>query len=176
MHVFTLRKHNQCLAGCVVRVNSDGIQWEWLYAPGVLVHRRRDCLEQQNLLVVSESHRAFLAHDPTHSPKVDRVLQHLAAQPALSADIQQKSVSMAGKLLQICTSRPPLVTFAGAGIGRPAGFPDAAGHGGAVQITAAGPPDRRGPARHVTKQTRIGFRLKPALSPRPAARANWHST
>ena len=63
--VFTLRQHSQCLAGRVVRVNPDGIQWEWLYAPGVLVHRRRDSLDQQKPLPVSDSHRAFLAHDPT---------------------------------------------------------------------------------------------------------------
>ena len=54
--VFTLRQQSQCLAGRVVRVNQDCIQWEWLYAPGVLLHRRRDSLDQQKSLSMSESH------------------------------------------------------------------------------------------------------------------------
>ena len=59
--VFTLRQHSQCLAGRVACVNPDGIQWEWLNAPVVLVHRRRDSLHQQKPLVVSESHPSFFS-------------------------------------------------------------------------------------------------------------------
>ena len=64
VQVFTLHQHSQCLVGSVVRVNPNGIQWEWHNAPGVLVHRPRDCLDQQNQqkpLVVSESHESHRA-------------------------------------------------------------------------------------------------------------------
>ena len=58
VQVFTLRQQSVLGWPCrpsQPRLHSVGMA----YAPGVLVHRRRDSLDQQKFLSVSESHRVF---------------------------------------------------------------------------------------------------------------------
>ena len=83
-----------------------------------------------------------------------------------------KSVSMAGKLLQFCTTRPPLMTSAGSGISRPVGFPAAEGRCDAVYITAAGPPAARArPLRDQADSHRPPARSGPAAGANPQSPA-----